>query len=534
MKKILGFFKNSHEDVFKILLAITTVVLIVLMLPKDISFKYGYELGKPWLFDNLSAPFDFPINKTPEELEGERTKILENVKSYFKFNDEVQEKKTNDFIKDAATKWHLLKPSQNAYLDSIERSKQLDIGAAVLDAVYDKGIILLPEEFQKKPPTFVIMVNHDKIAEAKELHQLYTPQSAYQYIENVLENDRKADKTFLLPLLENSLTPNVFYDDALTRMIYRDQLDNVSTANGIMQKGEPIITTGDLVDKNKFRLLESLRIEYESQIGTKSSAINITSGQLIVVSLAIAMLILFLAIFRRDVYVDNRKLILPLLLILIVVGTYNLSMRSSILNPYLIPFCIVPMIIKAFFDTRMAMFVHLTVLLIIGFIAPNGFEFVFMQIIAGMVTTFSIISLRKRSQLFITSGAILLAYILAYIGVSKLHSEHYSSINWINLGWFGANALLTLLAYPMIFIFEKLFGITSEVSLLELVDTNSPLMRQLALKAPGTFQHSLQVSNLAEAAITKINGNTLLVRAGALYYDFGKINNPRYFMENPI
>jgi putative nucleotidyltransferase with HDIG domain len=534
MKKVFNFFKNRREDAFKVMLAITTVVLIVFMLPKDISFKYEYEIGKPWLYESLTAPFDFAINKTPEELESERAKVLENVKSYFKFNDEVQEKKTTDFIKDATTKWNLLKPSQNPYHDSIERSKQLDIGAAILDAVYDKGIILLPEDFQKKSPSFVIMLNHDKTAEAKELRQLYTPQTAYKYIENVLENDQKADKTFLLPLLENALTQNVFYDDALTHMIYKDQLDNISSTNGILQKGEPIITTGELVDKKKFRLLESLKSEYESRIGNKSNSVNIISGQLIVVSLAIGMLILFLAIFRKEVYSDNRKIIIPLLLILLTVGIYALSMSSSLFSPYLIPFCIVPMIIKAFFDTRMAMFVHLTVMLIIGFISPNGFEFIFIQIIAGIVTTFSIVSLRKRSQLFITSSAILLAYIISYIGVSKLHSEYYSSINWINIGWFGANALLTLLAYPMIFIFEKLFGITSEVSLLELVDTNSPLMRQLALKAPGTFQHSLQVSNLAEAAIAKINGNTLLVRAGALYHDIGKIDNPRYFMENQV
>ncbi len=534
MKKVYKFFRNRHEDVLKIMLAMTTIVLIVWMLPKDISFKYGYEIGKPWLFENLSSPFDFAVNKTQEELENERGKILDNVKPYFKFDDDIKEKKITDFIKDATTKWGLLKPATNAYMDSIERMKQLDIGIAVLNAVYNKGIILLTDDFQKKPPTFVVMLNHDKLAEAKEIRQLYTPQSSYKYIENVLDNDKKSDKAFLLPLIENSLTQNVFYDDSLTKMIYRDQLDHISTTNGIMEKGELMISTGDMVDKNKYRLLESLRNEYESRIGYKSNSVNIAAGQLIVVTLAIGMLLIFLALFRKEVYSDNRKIILPLLLILMVVGIYNWSMSSSLFNPYLIPFCIVPMIIKAFFDTRMAMFVHITIMMIIGFIAPNGFEFIFMQIIAGMVTTFSIISLRKRSQLFLTSGAILLAYIISYIGVSKLHSEHYSSINWVNLGWFGANALLTLIAYPLIFVFEKLFGITSEVSLLELVDTNSPLMRQLALKAPGTFQHSLQVANLAEAAIAKIKGNTLLVRAGALYHDIGKIENPKYFMENQV
>ncbi len=412
MNKVFNLFRNRHDDVLKIILSITTIVLIVWMLPKDISFKYGYELGKPWLFENLSAPFDFAVNKTSEDLENERAKLLENVKSYFKFNNEIEDSKNNDFLKDAKSKWSLLKTGANGYYDSIERNKQLAIGSSVLLAVYDKGIVLLPEEFHKKPLSFIIMVNKDKAAEPKELRQLYTPQTAYKYIENFLDNDKKADKSFLLPLLENVLTQNIFYDDSLTRMIYRDQLDNISSTNGIIQKGDLIITTGELVDQKKFRLLESLRSEYESRIGYKKNSLNIVSGQLIVVSLAIIMLLFFLAIFRKEVYADNRKLMLPFLLILLLVGVYNWSLRGSLFNAYLIPFCIAPMIIKAFFDTRMAMFVHLVIMLIIGFIAPNGFEFVFMQIIAGMVTTFSIISLRKRSQLFVTSGVILLAYII--------------------------------------------------------------------------------------------------------------------------
>ncbi|MEI6817480.1 MAG: HDIG domain-containing metalloprotein [Bacteroidota bacterium] len=532
MNKLFQFIGKKQEEILRILLAITTIVIVVFMLPKDVSFRYEYELGKPWLHENLSAPFDFAINKTPDELEAERSKILQSVKSYFKFNNSIAESKINDYLNDANTKWNLMKHLPNPYQDSIEKRKQLDIGSSLLQAVYDKGVILLTDDFEKKNSSTIIMLVNDKNAEPKELKQLYTQQSAYKYIENVLDNDHHADKTFLLPLIENSLTQNIFYDDSLTKAIYKDNLDKISISNGILQKGENIISTSELVDKKKFRLLESLKDEYQSRIGYKTNSISIAFGQLIVVTLVITMLLFFLALFRKDVFNDTRKITLPLLLIVIMVGIYNWSMHTSLFNPYLIPFCIVPIIIKAFFDTRMALFLHIIILLIIGFIAPNGFEFVFIQIITGMFTIYSIVSLRKRSQLFLTSGVIFLAYLISYIGISKLHSVNYSNINWVDIGCLGANSLLALLAYPVIYIFEKLFGIISEVSLMEISDANNPLLRELSLKAPGTFQHSLQVANLAESAIAEIKGNTLLVRAGAMYHDIGKMENPRYFIEN--
>jgi putative nucleotidyltransferase with HDIG domain len=218
--------------------------------------------------------------------------------------------------------------------------------------------------------------------------------------------------------------------------------------------------------------------------------------------------------------------------ILIFVILYTWVLKTGLCNLYLIPFCIVPVIIRTFFDTRIALFTHLTLVLILGFIAPNGFEFVFLQIIAGMVAIFSIVSMRNRAQLFLSSGIILLAYWTAYIGISIIHLDSLKGIEWNNMGWFAANAMLTLFAYPMIFMFEKIFGFISDVSLIELSDTNSFLLRELALKAPGTFHHSIQVSSLAEAAIYKIGGNALLVRTGALYHDIGKIDNPLYFIEN--
>ena len=244
------------------------------------------------------------------------------------------------------------------------------------------------------------------------------------------------------------------------------------------------------------------------------------------------MLFVFLAIYRYDIYSDNSKILLILMQILIMSGIFIWALKLKLFSLYLVPFCIVPIIMRIFFDTRLSLFIHIIIILILGVVAPNPFEFVYLQIITGMVAIYSVIDLRNRSQLFISVGFILLAYSVSYLSFAFLHEGELEKIEWVNLGWFGGNALLTLFAFPLIYIYERLFGFVSEVSLMELSDLNTPLLRDLSLKAPGTFQHSLQVANLAQAAIYQIGGNSLLVRAGALYHDVGKMNMPLYFIEN--
>jgi len=197
-----------------------------------------------------------------------------------------------------------------------------------------------------------------------------------------------------------------------------------------------------------------------------------------------------------------------------------------------VPVCILPVVVRAFYDTRTALFTHIITLMIIGFEAPAGFEFMFIQTIAGMVAIFSIVSMSRRVQFFISILMIFLSYSISFIGVTIIHEANFKSIDWLNLKWFLGNSIITLFAFPLIFIFEKTFGFLSDVSLMELSDSNAPLLRELSLKAPGTFQHSLQVANLAEAAIFQIGGNPLLVRAGAMYHDIGKVDMPMYFIEN--
>jgi hypothetical protein len=242
----------------------------------------------------------------------------------------------------------------------------------------------------------------------------------------------------------------------------------------------------------------------------------------------------FLYLFRKDIYADNRQISLILLVITGMLLTLSWAIRIKVPSVYYIPFCIVPIIIRILFDTRLAKNIHLLVVLIAGFFVPNSFEFAFLQITAGMVAIYSIKNLIKREQFLISALLILLNYFIVFLGISLIRDGSIQEIEWINFVPFVFSVLLSLLAYPLIYAFERMFGITSDVTLMELTNTNSKLLRDLAFKAPGTFQHSLQVANLAEAAIFKIGGNALLVRAGALYHDIGKIVNPQFFIENQI
>jgi putative nucleotidyltransferase with HDIG domain len=244
------------------------------------------------------------------------------------------------------------------------------------------------------------------------------------------------------------------------------------------------------------------------------------------------MLFLFFWLFRKDIFEDNHKMTFILLIVCLMVFMASLGIRFGIQSIYILPFCILPVMVRTFFDTRIAMFTHLTTCLIIGLHAPNPFEFVFIQLIGGIIAIFSILNLRKRAQLFFSVTIIFIAYSLSYFGISIIQEGKLSSIEWSNIAWFALSAGLTLFSYPLIYLFEKIFGFISDVSLMELSDINSPLLRELALRAPGTFQHSLQVANLAEEAIMAVGGSSLLVRTGALYHDIGKMEMPMYFIEN--
>ncbi|HEY0029622.1 MAG TPA: HDIG domain-containing protein [Bacteroidia bacterium] len=525
MKKFISFIRHSHPEIYKGILFIIAVTLIVYIFPKQGKFKYEFQnlKGKPWLHEDLIAPFDFAIKKSKEELANEKSEIIKNAKPYFKFDNAIVKAKKAQLISEIETKWDK---------KSISKERALSIATKIFDSVYSKGIIEPHAIIENKTPDYSIYVVNNNIAEEHDLRDFHTITSAYDYVQKQLSSAGAAYEKVLLPTLENVIAHTIFYDKATSDKILKQAIDEISPSRDIILKEQSIISKGEIIDAQKYQILESLKAEYEGQSGGTGDYLFILIGQIMIVSVCLSVLIAFLGFFRKDIFLDNAKITFILMLIVLQVLMTRFASGSQSFGVYILPFCILPIIIRAFYDTRVALFVHLVTVLIISFMAPDRFEFAFIQLLGGMVAIFSIVNMRNRSQIFISAGVIFLTYSAAYIGLTIIQEGGSDALTWQNFAWFGISSLLTLFSYPLIFVFEKLFGFISDVSLLELSDTNGKLLRELASRAPGTFQHSLQVANLAEEAIYTIGGNALLVRTGALYHDIGKMEMPMYFIEN--
>ncbi len=530
MKKFISFIHHSHPEVYKALLFVLAISAIVGIFPKQGKFKYEFQnlKGKPWYHDDLIAPFDFAINKTREELANEKAEVLKSAKPYFKVDNSIAKAKKAELTKEMEAKWDNKKPKAL-------KEKTFALANSIFDSIYSKGIIETADVIENKTPDFTIDVLNNNVAEEHDLSYFFTISTAYTYEQKqLLTNAKNADIKFVSSLLENAIAHSIFYDKETSDKILQQAIDDIAPSRDIILKDQAIVSKGEIVDAKKYQVLESLKAEYDGQSVGAGSYLFILLGQLIIVSICLAVLIAFLAFFRREIFVDNAKITFILILIILQVLMTKLAANSVAFNIFILPFCILPIIIRSFFDTRVALFVHLVTVLIISFMAPDRFVFVFIQMLGGMVAIFSIVNMRNRSQIFISSGVIFLTYCISFIGITIIQEGGSDAIIWFDFAWFGVSATLTLFSYPLIFVFEKIFGLTSDVSLLELSDTNGKLLRELASRAPGTFQHSLMVANIAEEAIYTIGGNALLVRTGALFHDIGKMEMPMYFIENQV
>ena len=547
--KQLGYFVGK---IYRTILFILTTVLIIYLFPTEGKFRYEFQKGKPWMHADLIAPFDFAVKKTEQELKNEKDSILVAYKPYFKTDEQVLINQLNQLSIDFPERW-------NKYIKSLDKrqikQKQQIINLNkdyrektnfifienLLEFIYKKGIIDIPDKLETLQSNKAIIVKvSNNLAEEIEISDVFSQKTAYQFTIQKL-NDHKDDLgmdiiidiDFIRSLrIDNYIYPNLFYNEETSLAAQQRMLENVSETRGMVQKGERIISKGDVVNTKKHRILVSLKQEYETSLGSSTNYYWILTGQILFVALSILVLFLFLYNFRREILQDSLKTTFILVLFAVTIATAILGLKIDTLSLYLIPFTILPIIIRTFYDARLALFIHIVTILLIGFVAPNGFEFVFIQFIAGIVAIFTLVKMHRRGQLFLAAGLVFVTYVTVYFGLAIMHEGDIYKIEYSKFVLFAGNSLLLLSSYPLIWLFEKVFGFLSDVTLLELSDTNQPLLRELAEKTPGTFQHSLQVANLAEEAIIKIGGNPLLIRTGALYHDIGKILNPEYFIEN--
>ncbi len=522
MKKLINQLLQNHSLIYKIILYVLSVVLIVFMLPKGGKFKYDYPKGKPWQYETYLAPFDFAIQKSKDEIEDEIKQIEQNSKIYFSYDETVLE---------------LVKQKLYEAINKSNFNKNIDsslkkIGDGIINKVYKYGFIDSQSE-QKISKNDLITIRKGALALEIKASSLIKSNQLLDLINTSLyQVSPSENRIFLLNTLSNIIRPNVTFDDNFTKKVKENAIKNISYTKGFISENERIISKGDIVEGRKLEALNSIKSELESQVWSKSNYNWVVFGYSILVALVLLMLFLFLRKYRQVIYDDNNKITLIFLNILLMVFFITIIVKYDAKYVYAIPLCILPIILKAFFDARLGLFTHVLTVLLLGFVVPNSFEFIFLQIIAGIVTILTVSELYKRVNLFISIGQITLIYMLTYIAFTIIQEGNASNLNLFYFGLFAFNGILAFLATILIFVYERIFGLVSDVSLLELSNTNSTLLRQLAERAPGTFQHSMQVANLAEAVANEIGANAMLVRTGALYHDIGKMNNPMYFTEN--
>lgn len=507
------------------MLYIMTVVLIVFLFPKGGKFKYDYFKGKPWLYENYYAPFNFAIQKTQDDINAEKLKIEQDATLYFEYDEAIVESVYANFT---------LELEKNPLYQEVGNIANEE-GKKIISAIYKFGFIGPLSEAKLPPNTLSMTIRKGTLAMDISQKDLIKSEDLLQYINtSLLEISSQITRNLLLATLSEVIKPNVSFDEEFTNKAKNDQINNISYTTGFVAENELVILKGDIVEGKKFEALNSIQRELESQVWSESNYNWVVFGYSVLVALALLMLLLFIRKSRPEIYENNTKTTLIFINIALMVFLVTIVVKYDAKYVYAVPLTILPIILKAFFDARLGLFAHVLTILLLGFIVPNSFEFIFLQIIAGIVTILTVSELYRRVNLFISIGQITLVYMLAYVAFTIIQEGNVNDLNWFYFGLFTFSGILAFLSTILIFIYEKLFGLVSDVSLLELSNTNSPLLRLLAEEAPGTFQHSMQVANLAEAAANEINANTMLVRTGALYHDIGKLNNPMYFTENQI
>ena len=511
-----------RDLLYKAAIFVATVALIVYFLPRDGKFNYQFDIDKPWKYGQLMATFDFPIYKADDVVKHEQDSILSKFQPYYQI-DKTQEKNAVEKLR-ADWQSHLRQVVPGAdYLRFLERK---------LSEVYRAGILSAEDLSRlKKDSTTAIMVIDDKLANTKETARLYSIKEAYNYILH-------ADTVHYLPhvlrqcSLNEYLFPNLTFDEARTESARQEVLDNYSWANGIVLSGQKIIDRGEIITQETYNILESLRresIQRSESIGQKRLMLG---GQTLYVAIFILCFMLYLDLFRRDYYEKRGSLAILFSLIVLYCVLTALMVSHNFFNVYILPYAMLPIIIRVFLDSRTAFLTHTITILICSICLRYPHEFILLQLAAGLVAIYSLRELSQRSQLFRTAFLVILTYALVYFAFELITENDLSKLNGSMYIYFVINGMLLLFAYPLLFLLEKTFGFTSNVTLVELSNINTPLLRRMSETVPGTFQHSMQVANLAAEAANRIDAKSQLVRTGALYHDIGKMENPVFFTEN--
>lgn len=508
--------------IYKSLIFIATVSVIVYFLPNEGKFNYQFDINKPWKYGLLQASFDFPIYKNDIQVQKEQDSILADYQPYFQIDKEAEKNVLSKLREDYNKTLRHSLPGTD-YVRYIERT---------LKALYEDGIIAGNDLKRMEEDSIIAIRLVDKnVATSRFIDQLYTVKEAYEYLLNA-DTTHYKKKILQQCNLNDYITPNLVYDEEKSEAAQKDLLSNISWANGFVLNGQKIIDRGEIVDEQTYNILESLRKEWEKRSDSVQEKRLTLAGQILYVGIFLFCFMAYLELFRADYYERKGTLTLLFALIVFFPVLSSIMVEQNLSSIYVVPFAMIPIIVRVFLDSRTAFMAHVTIILLCSITLRFPHEFILLQVVAGMVAIYSLRELSQRSQLLRTALVEFISYALLYFAFELIHEDDLTKLNTRMYIYFMINGILLLFAYPLLFLLEKIFGFTSDVTLVELSNINNSLLREMSEVAPGTFQHSLQMANLAAAAANKIGGKSQLVRTGALYHDIGKMVNPAFFTEN--
>ena len=502
------------------LLVLITVLLIVWALPRNESKQFRYDIGKPWMYGSFIAKFDFPIYKTDETIKEQEDSLLETYQPYYNYDPAVEKKQVSKFLAD--------------YQNGIPGlpHNYVRLIADRLHRLYQAGIMDTPEynEAYRDSTSQVRLVSGNS-AQSISLGCVYSTLSAYEQL--FIDEQIAMQRPILQRCnLNNYIEPNLIYDKGKSETERNDLLSSIPPASGMVMSGQKVIDRGDIVDEYTYRVLSSFEREIKRRSATQTQITNTIIGQVIFVTLMVFLFTMYLGLFRRDYFNKPRSIAMLYTLITLFPVVVSLMMRHNFLSVYMLPFAMVPIFVRVFMDSRTAFVCHVTIILICTTAVRYQYEFIIIQLVAGLIAIYSLRELTRRAQVFKTAILVGIGSTFVYLALQLMQDNDFSSMDHDMYYHFVVNAVLLLIAYPMMYIIEKMFGFVSSVTLFELSNTNRGLLRDLSEIAPGTFQHSITVGNLAAEIANKIGANALLVRTGALYHDIGKMKNPVFFTEN--
>lgn len=517
---------NLKEDItwrdilIRLALSVATVAVIIWAMPRDSRSYFHVEQGKPWKYSAFTAPFDFPIYKSEVAIQKEKDSLMRLYEPYYSFNKETEGEQVRRFVSD--------------YSNGIPGlpDDYISIIANRLRRLYQQGIIN-PTEYNKlrTDTSRMIRIVSGKSAVSVQITRVLSTKGAYEQL--YLDDALAAHRQILQKCnLNDYITPNLVYDKNRSEQSMSDLLSSIALATGVAQKGQKIIDRGDIVDEKADRILESF-IKENDKRGRDSTQMELTFfGDMLYVFILMACFTLYLSLFRKDYFDKPRSIAMLYSLIIIFALLTSLLVRNTLLHVYLLPYAMLPIFIRVFMDSRTAFITHFTMVLICACMLQHPFDFIVIETVAGLIAIYSLRELSNRAQLFKSAVIVTVVSMAMNFAFDLIHISAISEFDFSNYNFFIANGMLLLFAYPLLYLIEKTFGFTSDITLIELSNTNHPLLRRLSEVAPGTFQHSIQVGNLAAEIANKIGAKSQLVRTGALYHDIGKMANPIYFTEN--